>query len=531
MKLDFDVIVVGSGAAGMMSALAASSLTSRVAILEKNSKFGGSSALSGGQIWIPNNSLQKRHSISDSPDLAFRYIKTISMGRSDDKLIRTFVEKAPEAFDFLITNTKLSPILRVDEPDYRPEIQGALSGGRTIDPGLFDGTLLGKEYPNLLHNPQYHFMGNLHVTSIEYEKIMRGEEVLELETRKPTTLSLGEALIASMRKALMDRRIKLYLSCRAKKLLFDGRSVYGIEALFKGKRVQFYARSVILAAGGFDWNLNMKKDFLEFYSENSAGCETNKGDGIIMGMSIGASVSLMDQAWWFTLIKKPNEKRGYLITSERTLPGSIIVNKYGKRFANEAMNYNDLVREMIKYDTKRCDRPNIPSYLIFDHKYASRYLFMGYKLTKNRPKFIVKAKSIRELASKLSLNASELERTVNEFNEDAIKGIDSKFGRGENIYDFHWGDRLANNTTLAPINRKPFYGVRILAGDIGTKGGLLINEYSQVINNERKIIKNLYAAGNNACSVMGLGYAGSGATLGPCITFGYIAGINALKHI
>lgn len=526
MKSEFDVVVVGSGASGMTAALAAAKSGSKVVLIEKNSRFGGSSSLSGGQIWIPNNTLQKEYGIKDSPEMAIRYIKKISMGRSKVSLIRTFVEKAPEALDFLIRNTPIRPVLRVEEPDYRPELEGALKGGRTLDPGLFDGDTLGNEYKNILHNPQYHFMGR-HVTSIEFEKIMRGEEIAELKERKSSTLALGEALVGALRKALLDMNVPILLSCRATKLLLEGRRVNGLEAMTrKGKSVFYCRKAVILAAGGFEWNRVMKRKYLEFYSENSAGCTSNTGDGIRMGISVGASTNLMDQAWWFTLIKKPGEKRGYLSTSERTLPGSIIVNKNGRRFANEAMNYNDLVREMIKVNVYKCMRENVPSFLVFDSTYASKYTFLGLRRI---PGWVKRDNTLAGLGKKLGINQKNLVLTVEKFNKDAAKGKDTDFGRGESFYDKHWGDSTRDNPTISPLDKPPFYGVRMLAGDIGTKGGLSTNIHSQVLDSEEKPIEGLYAAGNNASSIMGLGYAGSGATLGPCITFGYIAGMHASK--
>jgi 3-oxosteroid 1-dehydrogenase len=527
VNIEFDVIVVGSGASGMMAAISAAYSGSSVVVLEKGERFGGSSSLSGGQIWIPNNHLQKEFGIKDTPELAYKYIRRISAERSDPVLIKKFVEKAPEAFEFLTKKTLIKPILRVDEPDYRPEIYGALRGGRTIDPGLFDGQLLGKDYRKILHNQQYHFNGK-HLTSVEFERLMRGEKVPEIRERKESTLSLGEALVASLRKALIDLNIPLYLSCRATRLLFDKKRVYGIEAQKEERRLNFLCRKgVILAAGGFEWNLRMKRKYLEFFSENSAGCKTNTGDGIRMGIALGAATSLMDQAWWFTLIKKPNEERGYLSTSERTLPGSIIVNKKGMRFANEAMNYNDFVREMIRLDMLTYKRENIPAFLIFDGLYASKYPFLG---SKKIPSWVKRDVTIEGLAAKLGISKDGLRKTTDTFNKDALKGKDTQFSRGKSFYDMHWGDRKAKNPTLFPIKKPPFFGVRVLAGDIGTKGGLLTNEFSQVLNSDFNVIQGLYAVGNNSSSVMGLGYAGSGATLGPCITFGYIAGIHVSQQ-
>ena len=223
------MVVVGSGTSGLTAALAASSAGAAVAVLEKGKKFGGSSALSGGQLWIPNNRFQKRAGIKDSPSMASKYLTKLARGRVDPRLIESFVENSPKALDFVLQKTPLRPALRENEPDYHPEWDGALKGGRTIDPGLFEGDSLGEEYASILHNQQYHLPGGLHTTSLEFEMLMRGEEVPGLEGRNPRMLALGEALVGGLRKGLMDEGVPLFLSHRAIRLVFDGRGVSGVE--------------------------------------------------------------------------------------------------------------------------------------------------------------------------------------------------------------------------------------------------------------------------------------------------------------
>jgi len=360
--------------------------------------------------------------------------------------------------------------------------------------------------------------------------MMRGEEVPSLEGRRPSILALGEALVGCLRKGLIDAGVPLFLSHRATKLLLDGGRVSGIVVQTnRVRKVVRTKRGVVLAGGGFDWNPKMKKAYLSAPSENSAGCTTNTGDGVAMGIRVGGSTSLMDEAWWFTLILKPGEKRGWLVTSERTLPGSIMVNTKGKRFANEAMNYNDLTREMLQPDPASYGFPNVPAYMIFDSKYLSKYPVAGEQ--KGRAaKWFVRGKTLVSLATKLGVDGSNLEGTVAEFNTNANSGVDPQFHRGESLYDRHWGDPSAKHPTLGPLTKPPFYGVRILAGDLGTKGGLVTDPVGRVLDGQGKTIPGLYAAGNNSASVMGPGYAGSGATLGPCITLGYLAGIDCASR-
>ena len=363
----------------------------------------------------------------------------------------------------------------------------------------------------------------MHTTSLEFEMLMRGAAVPGLKGRKPSTLALGEALVGALRKGLIDAGVPLFLNHRVLGLAVQGRKVVGLEVRTpKGRKLIRARRGVILAAGGFEWNERMKARHLYAPSENSAGAPTNSGDGISMGVEVGAATSLMDEAWWFTLLLKPGEKRGWLVTSERTLPGSIMVNREGKRFANEAMNYLDLTKEMLV-------RGNVPAYLVFDADYLSKYPVAGEKL-RRVPKWVKGAPDLPALAKKLGVDGRILKATVAEFNRNARRGVDPLFHRGESHYDRHWGDPSAPHPTLGPLARPPFYGVRVLAGDIGTKGGLKTDEAGRVLDKQDRTIEGLYAVGNNSASVMGPGYAGSGATLGPAITFGYLAGLDAAKR-
>jgi len=529
LRSSYDVLVIGSGASGLTAALSAASKGASVAVLERGRKFGGSSALSGGQLWVPNNRYQKEAGVRDSASLAIRYLTKLARGRVDQSFIESYVRNSPKALDFVVANTPLQLALREGLPDYHPEWEGALKGGRTLDPGLFDGSSLGDEYSTILHNPQYHLPGGLHTTSQEFEMLMRGDEVPGLKGRKPSMLALGEALVGGLRKGLIDMEVPLFLSHRAVKLILDGGRVAGVEVISgKGRSTVRARRGVILAAGGFEWNQEMKKAYLTAPPENSAGCETNTGDGVSMGIGAGGATSLMEEAWWFTLILKPGEKRGWLVTSERTLPGSIMVNAKGRRFANEAMNYSDLGREMLACDPGSYSFENIPAYLIFDSAYLAKYPVAGER--EKALEFLARGDSIARLAAKLGIDDKNLESTVTEFNRNAEQGKDPEFHRGESYYDRHWGDPSAPNPTLGPLTKPPFYGVRMLAGDIGTKGGLTTDGVGRVLGPGGRPLEGLYAVGNSSASVMGPGYAGSGATLGPCFTFGYLAGIDCARR-
>jgi 4-oxocyclohexanecarboxylate 2-dehydrogenase len=529
LEASYDVVVVGSGASGLTAALAAASAGATVAVLEKADRFGGSSSLSGGKLWIPNNRFERAGGIVDSPGLARTYLTTLARGRADPSLIDSFVANSPKALDFVLRKSPLRPALRENEPDYHPEWEGGSKGGRTLDPGLFDGRELGEEYGAILHNPQYHLPGGLHTSSLEFEMLMRGEEVPALRNRRPSMLALGEALVGALRKGLIDAGVPLFLAHPAVRLVRDGRKVSGVEVrTARGKRRVGAKSGVVLAAGGFEWNPDMKRAYLAAPSENSAGAVTNTGDGITMGAEAGGATALMDEAWWFTLILKPGEKRGWLVTSERTLPGSIMVNSRGKRFANEAMNYSDLARTMLTYDAASYGLENVPAYLIFDSDYLSKYPVAGDAKVK-AAEWLDSGRTLTELAKKLGVDGASLGATISEFNRNARSGKDPKYHRGESFYDRHWGDPSAAHPTLGQLTKAPYYGARILAGDIGTKGGMATDAVGRVLDPAGRALGGLYAVGNNAASMMGPGYAGSGATLGPCITFGYLAGLGAAR--
>ena len=296
----------------------------------------------------------------------------------------------------------------------------------------------------------------------------------------------------------------------------------------KGEKRTRARRGVILGAGGFDWNLDMKRTYLSAPSENSSGCLTDTGDGINMGIGAGAATSLMDEAWWFTLILKPGEKRGWLSTSERTLPGSMMVNPKGRRFADEAMNYVVLTLAMLRFDPVSYSLENVPAYLIFDSGYLSKYP-VAKERGEAAQKWLTRGETLEELAEKLGVDGKNLAATVAEFNRNAGAGVDPLYHRGESAYDKHWGDPSAPHPTLGPLAKPPFDGGRMLAGDSGPKGGVVTDAIGRALDGEGRVVDGLYAAGNNAASFMGPGYAGSGATLGPCITFGYLAGLDSAR--
>jgi len=308
----------------------------------------------------------------------------------------------------------------------------------------------------------------------------------------------------------------------------DGR-VIGVRVTRGGEpRLIRARRGVLLATGGFERNEEMRRRYQRAPAGTqwTTGAAGNTGDGILAGLDLGAATGLMDDAWWGPSIPLPGGP--YFCLAERSLPGCLLVNGAGQRFVNESAPYVDAVHAM--YDGNTPENPHIPAWLIFDQRYRDRYVFAGLPPGKALPRrwyaagTVVRADDLAGLAAAAGVDAEGLVKTVTRFGEFAMAGKDGDFGRGDSAYDRYYGDpRCRPNPNLAPLATPPFYAVKIVPGDLGTKGGLRTDERARVLRADGTLIEGLYAAGNASTSVMGHSYAGAGATIGPAMTFGYIA--------
>jgi 3-oxosteroid 1-dehydrogenase len=299
-------------------------------------------------------------------------------------------------------------------------------------------------------------------------------------------------------------------------------------------------RGVILGSGGFEHNLEMRQKYQRapISTEWTVGAKANTGDGILAGVKLGAALDLMDDAWWGPSI--PLSGGPWFCLAERTLPGGIMVNARGERFMNEALPYVEAVHRMYGGEFGRGDGPaeNIPAWMVIDQQYRNRYVFAGLTPRQAFPGrwykagSLVKADTIAELAVQMGVSADALVETVDRFNGFARAGKDEDFGRGESGYDHYYGDpRVTPNPSLAPIAHGPFYAVTMVPGDLGTKGGLRTDVHGRVLREDGSIIDGLYASGNVSAPVMGHTYAGPGATIGPAITFGYLAALHIAERM
>lgn len=558
---DYDLVVVGSGAGALTSAVTAAAQGLRVLVVEKTDKYGGTSALSGGGIWIPCNHYFKAKGGKDSPEKAWTYLKNAIGDDIDEVRVRKYIEKAPEMIKWLEDNSRVRYAVAEKYPDYYPQYEGFLPGGRTLDPELFDITALKDELPNLREASRGNMlMGSISWTARQAHIAMsksRGWRLMvmwmmlrykmDFRWRKKTgqkrdrRTALGNALVASLRASLIDRGVPVWLNTNFIELIEENGRVCGVVVERNGQQQRIGAsRGVILAAGGFEQNPVLREKYLPQpnkveWSTTPEGANT--GAALEAGQKLGAATALLDWAWWTPSFLVPGEAKARGVFAERAFPGAIVVNSLGQRFVNEATPYLEFVTAMYA-DNKKTAGKTFPSWVVFDAKFRFNYamgpLMPGQIMPDMRlrkewlNKLYYKADTLEELAQKIGVDVAGLKDTVKKINHYAQTGVDEDFGRGGNVFDRYYGDsNVTPNPCLAPVAKGPFYAMPIQGGDIGTKGGLLTNKQAQVLKPDGQVIKGLYAIGNTSASVMGTTYPGAGGTLGPAMTFGYIAALDA----
>jgi 3-oxosteroid 1-dehydrogenase len=545
-EVEFDLVVAGSGAAGMTAALTAAHLGLTVVVIEKTGCFGGSTARSGGGVWAPGNVVLRKAGVTDTPEHARAYLAHVAGDGVPAELQRAFLEHAPAMLDLVLASTPLRFAWVPGYADYYPEAPGGLAGGRSIEPVPFDGRKLGGELARL-GRPYLPSPDGVAVTQADYRwlslgprhprAVLAGARVAARAARTRLLghrmLTLGQALAAGLRAGLLASGVPVWLDTPLTALhVADGR-VCGVRVTRDGEPVLIRARcGVLVATGGFERNEEMRHRYQRepAGARWTTGAAGNTGDGILAGLGLGAAVGLMDDAWWGPSIPLPGGP--YFCLAERSLPGCILVNGAGQRFVNESAPYVDAVHAM--YDGNTPENPHIPAWLVFDQRYRDRYVFAGLPPGRPLPRrwyaagAVVRAGDLAGLAAAAGVGADGLAKTVTRFNEFAAAGRDEEFGRGDSAYDRYYGDpRCRPNPNLAPLARPPFYAVTIVPGDLGTKGGLRTDEHARVLRADGTPIAGLYAAGNASASVMGHSYAGAGATIGPAMTFGYLAALHA----
>ncbi len=538
----FDVLVVGSGAAGITAAIVAAAHGLRPVIIEKAARWGGSSALSGGGLWIPNNPVSLAAGLQDSFDEALTYMETVigDVGPASSKERKVaFLTNGPEMVRFL-QSQGVRFIPARDYPDYYPDKPGGKIG-RCIECTFFDlrklgdlrDTLRRQPIPVPFHSGEAHHLAKVLTGFSHFAKVLsifiRGA-IFKLLGRD--MVGMGAALVAHLMYVARRYNVPLWLNTPCRRLLLEGGRVVGIEVIKDGTAQVLRGNAVILAAGGFERNAEMRQKYQGVGADWTVGNPDNTGDVIQQCMELGVDMALLDQAWWGVCTVDHRGQRNFILW-ERSMPHSIIVDQDGLRYVNEAASYVDVGHAML--ERNRRTGKAIPSWLIMDSRHRNRYIF-GMAMPRFTPKeffetgYFIKADTLEELARKCGLPADNLLATVARFNRMAEQGVDEDFGRGRTAYDRYYGDPRYRNPNLGAIEKAPFFAVKVYPGDLGTSGGMLTDEYARVLKGGEPI-PGLYACGNCSATVMGRTYPGPGATLGPAMTFAYIAANHVVSQL
>jgi 3-oxosteroid 1-dehydrogenase len=521
VETDVDVVVLGTGASGLTAALAAATEGTRVALVEKGDAIGGTTALSGGVVWLP------AVSPGDSVDDALTYLRSLTNGTAEDAELRAFVEGARPTSEWLDSATPLR--LRVVEryPDYHPEHPGGRpDGGRSFEPELFPMRSLGEWAERLVGQPRRLYIRE--IPSGGGSGII-SDEVLAERTERAAE-GLGRALVAALLKGCLDHGVELKLGHRAVSLVRDGDQITGVVVEVPDGRREIRCRSVVIATGGFEFDAELVRSFLRGPISHPPGVASNTGDGLRMAMSAGAALGAMSHAWWVPVVLG-EASAPTLLLRERTLPGTIMVNGTGRRFANEAANYNALGAAFHEFDVTAFRYANDPAWLVIDSDCMRRYGVFGGR-PGQAPEWLTRVGSVEALAKVVGAEPGVVASTLERWNELVAAGVDADFGRGQSVYDGWCGDQQHYRTplaTLGPLGSGPYYVTRVFGSTLGTKGGPRTTVEGQVLSVDGSPIVGLYAAGNAMAAPTGMVYGGAGGTLGPALVFGRLAGTAAAR--
>lgn len=529
---EYDVVVLGSGAAGLCAALAAADAGARVGVFEKAAVIGGTTCLSSAVAWMPNNRYARDHGVQDSRADALAYLESLSNGMILPEMAESFVDTIPEVLDWLDT-TPLKMSLVPGYPDYHPEQPGGKpGGGRSLEPQLYSLQELGDWADRLGGTPRRMLVGETPIgggTGFLTPEAAQQREQEQVE-------GLGRAMVAALLQGCLDKGVDVHLEERAVALRLEDGAVQGVTLDGpQGTHEVTALRGVVLATGGFEWDQDLTRDFLRGPISHPASVPTNTGDGLRMAMRVGASLGNMREAWWVPVCKLPGENAYgsqpvYLVQRERTVPHSIMVNREGRRFTNEAANYNAMGGAFHELDPTSFGYRNLPCWVIFDAQMIERFGGFGVPPGAPVPEWITRADTIADLAEKIGVPADALVGTVNRWNTHARQGVDPEFRRGQSAFDGFVGNRdgyPGADSTFGPLEQGPYYAVELHSSTLGTKGGPRTTPRSEVLAVDGEAIPGLFAAGNVMAGPTGMVYGGAGGTLGPGLVFGYLAGRTA----
>jgi succinate dehydrogenase/fumarate reductase flavoprotein subunit len=544
-----DLLVVGSGT-GMAAALAARELGLSVLIVEKSSHVGGSTARSGGALWLPASPILREAGANDTVERAATYLDSVVAGSAAPQRSAEFVAHVGATVEMLRRTTPLRLFWARDYSDYHPEEPGGSAAGRTCECHPFDTSMLGP-YRTRLRPGVLEAGVSIPTTGADY----RWMNLVARVPRKgiPTFARRvaqgfggrllgrryaagGQGLMAGLFTGVLRAGIPVWTDTTLLRLTGDGDRVSGAVVDHDGREVTITARrGVVLATGGFDHSMDMR---WKFQSESlganvSLGAESNTGDGIRAGQDVGADIDLMDQAWWFPAIAPLPGKPPAVMLAERSLPGCLIVDQHGRRFANESADYMSFGQRLLELE--RSGSPVEAMWIVFDQQYRNSYVFGAELFPRMRlPQawydagIAVRSDSLAGLGAQMGVPVAEFFETMTRFNQNASAGADPDYGRGQSAYDRYYGDpTIRPNPNLRPLVNGPFYAVKMVLSDLGTCGGLKTDERARVLREDGAAIPGLYAIGNTAANAFGTTYPGAGATIAQGLVYGYIAAHDA----
>lgn len=531
-------VVMGSGAAGMAAALTLAAEGKQVLVLEASQTFGGTTAVSGGVLWVPCNDRMKGLGIPDDTETAVAYVSHTAAGKSSESMIRAWIENAPTMARELerLLNADFLPLETY--PDYQPELPGGKTGGRSMDNPLFNTNDLEQWRPLLRTNP---ITGRAPMTIGEamawgvFSKPFDFPYKEVAQRAKDGIVHGGAALMGRCLQRGLVLGVRFVANARVRGVKMNAKRVVGVEVDYNGESLEIPCENVIMASGGFDWHNGFRRTFLPINPTHPASIPSLKGDALRIAQGLGAQLGNMAEAWWVPTVEVPGElyDNAPLYRSEfsvRCLPHAMIVNRDGRRFVNEALNYNDVVKPFLAFDPVRYQAQNQPAWLVVDGQFLKKYMYITAVPGRELPDYVRQANTLQELAKICNINADGLQDEVARYNTFVENGIDEDFHKGEGAFERFYGDpTYTANPNLGSLKKAPFCAVPIYAGCIGTKGGAQTNENGQVLHVDGEVIQGLYAAGNAMASPAGAGYPGAGSTISIALTFGWLAAHHIAK--